>query len=382
MDNLHARCALALAASTALAACSGATVVPSQHATTPFTSAKSKPATAYLYVENANNTISAFSVASDGALTALGGSPFATNTVGPSPFGIAFDPRGSFLYATGSQSQSVEVFSVASDGSLVAESSSDAAGDGANAAVLSKSDGRLYVANSVATGSLAAFDVSKKTGALRALSGSPYPIGCGGFCQPFPSDAVIGGSFLYAIDSGGWYVSTFTIAKNGALSEVASYPTHEGPIAGVLTPNGQYLYVTNGASGDISAYSVAGTALTPLSGSPFAAGNTPEGIAVTSDGTKLYVANRGDSTLSGYAIGAGGALTPLPGSPYADGSGGSPTALALDKKNNYLFVANSSADTLAVYKVGTAGSLTPVRGSPFGDGAGAGGPEGLAVDTL
>jgi len=33
----------------------------------------------------------------------------------------------------------------------------------------------------------------------------------------------------------------------------------------------------------------------------------------------VYVANAGDNTVSAYSIGANGALTPVPGSPFAAG---------------------------------------------------------------
>ncbi len=50
----------------------------------------------------------------------------------------------------------------------------------------------------------------------------------------------------------------------------------------------------NGGSNDVSAYAVdpASGALTPIAGSPFAAGNGPDSIAVDPTGRFAYVSNR------------------------------------------------------------------------------------------
>jgi 6-phosphogluconolactonase (cycloisomerase 2 family) len=136
--------------------------------------------------------------------------------------------------------------------------------------------------------------------------------------------------------------------------------------------------VTNGASADISAYSVAGGVLTQLNGSPFGAGGNPSGIAMTSNGKYVYVANYGDGTISGYSIGNGGALDQLSGSPFPDGNGTGPTALGIDKGNKHLFVTNQSSDNIAVYSIVKSGALSQISGSPFSN-PNALGPRGLAV---
>ena len=217
--------------------------------------------------------------------------------------------------------------------------------------LFTKNYARLYVVNEINGGAIAAFDVGKNA-KLGSLHASPFPVTCPGFCTANPDDVVISGSYMYAVDVYGWYVSSFQIAKSGALKELDSYATHYGPSQEVMTPKGTDLYVTNGASADISAYSVANGVLTQLTGSPFKAGGTPQGIAMTSNGKYLYVANYGDATISGYSISGGGALVPLHGSPFADGSGTGPTALTVDKSNAHLFVTNQDTEGVAVYAIG------------------------------
>lgn len=333
----------------------------------------------YLYVENNNSTISAYGIASNGALTELSGSPYASDTTGPEAFAIAVDPKGPYLYVTGSESENVAVFSIGSKGALKLSSSSPKAGTGASFALLSQSDGRLYVTDYVNGGAIAVFNLKPKTGALKAVPGSPFGVGCPGFCTSNPTALVLHGSYLYSVDTYGWYVSAFSVAANGALTELNSYATHYGPSDAVMTPNGADLYVTNGASADISAYSVANGVLTQITGSPFSAGGTPLGITATPNGKFVYVANSADSTVSGYSIGDGGALHPLSGSPFADGSGTSPIALAIDKGGKHLFVTNTNTNAIAVYAIAGSGRINQVAGSPFPERTGSAGPKGLAL---
>jgi hypothetical protein len=85
----------------------------------------------------------------------------------------------------------------------------------------------------------------------------------------------------------------------------------------------QFAYVANDASNNVSAYSIgANGALTPVPGSPFAAGIQPVSVAVDPTGKFAYVANLRQNlggNVSAYNIGANGALTPVPGSPFAAG---------------------------------------------------------------
>ena len=91
---------------------------------------------------------------------------------------------------------------------------------------------------------------------------------------------------------------------------------------GLLVPSlrAEFVYVANLESNTVSAYSVgANGALTPVAGSPFAAGLEPFSVAVNLLGWFVYVANTGSNNVSAYSVGANGALTPVAGSPFAAG---------------------------------------------------------------
>jgi DNA-binding beta-propeller fold protein YncE len=109
-------------------------------------------------------------------------------------------------------------------------------------------------------------------------------------------------------------------------------------LASALVPlRAQFAYVVNALSNNVSAYSIGSNgALTPVPGSPFAAGSFPNSVAVDPTGKFAYVASYGlaspggffvPSTVLAYSISSNGSLTPAPGSPFAAGSGATSVAI-------------------------------------------------------
>jgi len=120
-------------------------------------------------------------------------------------------------------------------------------------------------------------------------------------------------------------------------------------VPSLVTPvSGQFAYVPNTSSGNVSGYTINATngRLNPIAGSPFTAGLFPTSVAVDPTGKLAYVANSGSTAngqgpVSGYTINAiTGALTPIPGSPFA--AGGFPDSLAVDATGKS-YVSNSGA---------------------------------------
>jgi DNA-binding beta-propeller fold protein YncE len=188
--------------------------------------------------------------------------------------------------------------------------------------------------------------------------------------------------FAYVANGAGNNLSAFSIAANGALTPVPGSPfvTGFGPTSVAVDPTGKFAYVANVSFehlGTVSGYSIDHKtgALTPVRGSPFAAGNQPSSVAVDPTGRFAYVANLLDNNVSGYSIGSNGALTPVPGSPFATGT--RPRSVAVDPTGQFAYVANIGADNVSAYSIGFNGALTPVPGSPFATG---GAPISVAVD--
>ena len=125
----------------------------------------------------------------------------------------------------------------------------------------------------------------------------------------------------------------------------------------------QFVYVANLESSNISAYSMgAHGVLTPVPGSPFAAGASLLSVAVDPTNKFAYVAAN-DNTVLAYAIGTNGALTPIPGSPFP--AGRFPNSVAVDPTGKFVYVANVLSKDISAYHIRADGGLKPVTGSPF-----------------
>ena len=102
-------------------------------------------------------------------------------------------------------------------------------------------------------------------------------------------------------------------------------------------PGGNFLYVTNYASGQVAAFSIdggCGHRWPPLSDRPSARAPVPLSIAIDPTGTLAYVANETGDSISAYSINPStGTLAAVSGSPIASGS--SAESVAVDPAGRY-----------------------------------------------
>jgi 6-phosphogluconolactonase (cycloisomerase 2 family) len=207
------------------------------------------------------------------------------------------------------------------------------------------------------------------------LAGSPFPTGAG------PQSIASGGAVMATADAGANDVAVFdqgTEEHTGPfLAPAGRFGTGLAPASVAVNPTGLLVAVANRGDNTVSMFAVSGfylgTRLTPVSGSPFATGVGPQSVAFSSDGRLLAVANRGDNTVSVFSVSSGGSLTPVPGSPFV--TGGSPQSVAFDPPyatpgpgGEFLAVANGASNNVSMFSVSSGGSLTPVPGSPFATG--------------
>jgi 6-phosphogluconolactonase (cycloisomerase 2 family) len=171
-----------------------------------------------------------------------------------------------------------------------------------------------------------------------------------------------------------------------------------------IDPGGKFLFVANEGSfdltrpgaqpGSVSVFSINGTSLKAVAGSPFetelpgtATGTGPTAVVVSASGNFLYVANNFTNTVGAFKIDSSGKLTPLGASPYTVGL--APSGLGVVPGGGFLYVANSGSNNVSAFaicdKVTTScvnpnspdGTLTAVPGSPFSAGLG---PVAIAAD--
>lgn len=196
------------------------------------------------------------------------------------------------------------------------------------------------------------------------------------------------GSFAYIANFAGNTVTLLSVNHgNGQLTvPVNSNPippptpanifnTGTGPIAVAITPNGSFLYVLNQASGNIAAFVVSPTdgslaAIPPPAPPPpappppfFGTLVAPTSIAVSRDGTLLFVASPSQHSITPFAIDSKGVLTQ--GAPVVLGAGTSPVFVTTEPTGHFLYVADSAGNAVLGFSIQGGGALTPISGSPF-----------------
>jgi 6-phosphogluconolactonase (cycloisomerase 2 family) len=170
------------------------------------------------------------------------------------------------------------------------------------------------------------------------------------------------------------YVFGFSVASGGALTPLnGGVPFAAGtqPSAIASDSTSSYVYVTDLSNGNVLGYTVSAAAadagsLSPLSGSPFPAGNQPSAIVVDPLYPYVYVANSLDSTVTAYSM-SSGELTSL--GIYATGE--QPVAIGIDPSTNHFlytanYLGNGVVGTVSGFQLSpTAGTLVNSQNSPY-----------------
>ncbi len=200
----------------------------------------------------------------------------------------------------------------------------------------------------------AAGDVVAPTGINAATSGANL------FVSAFDTTARTGYLFAYTVGS----LSCPNNTSVPTLTPVPGSPFAAGvqPSSVTSDPTGTYVYVTDSASGTVVGYTVGAGGLTLIAGSPFPAGNQPASVIVDASGKFAAVANAQDSNISTYSI-SSGALSRV-GS-FATGL--QPVAVGIDPRmNRYIFTANFLGNSVSGFALdATSGSLLNSQYSPF-----------------
>jgi 6-phosphogluconolactonase len=350
---------------------------------------------AIVYVTNSgSNSVSGYTVnQATGGLAAIAGSPFPNV---PTPSAIATSPNGLFAYIANSQTNKVTAFRVGTNGALLFGDSSSgnpnpvSVGTAPRALAISRDSQFLYVANS-GSDNVSAFTIGA-AGVLTLVpqaEGPTKPVGAG-VSSPIALAVTPNGRFLYVATSTSSMVTVFQVDASGVLTLVPPAGPGTNPISSGgtgltaigLSPNGQFLYVTNGTSNNVTMFRVEPsgllTLIPPTGSNPISTGGTtPNSLAVAADGAHLYVANGGGS-VSVFAIGSSGLLTLVPAegvsqNPVPTLAGSTPVALTLSPDGQFLYVVNrttsvSGGNVSAYTVVSGTGALVPVTqllGNPF-----------------
>ena len=320
-------------------------------------------------VANTSTGIETFPVAPDGKLMAGITTPFnntiltiagACESIPVTPVSIAMDSAGKFLFVANSSTTD------ASGNSVPGSVSVFAIGGGAGVTEVSP----VSCTSPTMPGS--PFPLPMQAGgstpSASALAVTPtvFPVQfapCSGTTPPASEN-------LYVTDSVNYLLFNYMVTSTGSLSLVTTgtnpIPTGTLPSGVAVDPCNRFAYVANTNSNTVSAYTVcsvvsptcllADDSLQPVTGSPFPVGDLPGPIATDAYGNFLYVVNTGSSNVSAFSIGsATGHLTVLSPATVATNLGSNSIAVRSD--DSWLFVANSTAGNVSQF------SITPATGS-------------------
>ncbi len=345
------------------------------------------PTLAFAYiVGTGDNSIHALNEKSTGELAASSLPTFSTQ---PRPVAMVLHPSKNFLYVANQTSNTVSGFTLdhatgilapvgtALPPTPVCPSATPPACSNPVSLATNSTGTFLFVLNQGAAAAppnpavpatISIFSIDTTRGILTPIAGSPFSFAS--LVAPNPQFLAISpnAGLLYVSNGASGTISAFTIGSGGNLTEVAGSPFTAGANIAKLTidPKGQFLYAADFGNNKIAAFSIAASGvLTPVAGSPFATDLGPVALAEDSTGAFLFCANQAGASLTVFKI-ASGALTQV-GSPVPLVSSGTPTPtfVALDVTNTFVYVANQGTRNISGYTIHPDGSLTPLATSPF-----------------
>ena len=356
-----------------LTACAGFFVTPtSTTSTTTTTTTSNSGDFAYVANSTAGTTyLSEYSIGSN-TLNAVG-----TISLGYIPVALAVSPNNSFLYVAsvpGTTSPGVYVYNIGSTGELTAVSSSPAAIDTVGAMAISPDGNWLYTVN-VDGITMIQYQVNTSTGALTVDGETTLP---GSACN-LTAATPVSPSCSVAVSPSGQYL----MATLGASGDIVYSYSSSGGINGstaqeipsgysVSNPTGDfsvafdannYAYIARTSS--LGVYAVGSGSVPEVSTLTYAAGSVPRSVTLTKSYSYVYTADEGAGTIAGFGIGGNGSLTAVTGSTFA----GPPNvaALAVDNTGDYMVAVGYDANTgVRLYTISSAGVLSQVAASGSG----------------
>jgi uncharacterized repeat protein (TIGR01451 family) len=168
-----------------------------------------------------------------------------------------------------------------------------------------------------------------------------------------------------------WQYNTLASASEAltALSPRA-VPAGSSPSGLAVSADGSSLYVGSGATSMLRQFSINPQTgkLKPKAHATVPSGAAPETVADSPNDRNVYAANLADNTISQYTISAkSGELKPL-GS--AIPTGGTPTGIAIAPNSRYVYVVDHGSSTVSQYKANAkTGALKPLSPATVSTGA-------------
>jgi 6-phosphogluconolactonase (cycloisomerase 2 family) len=289
------------------------------------------PSKPFLFVTNySDNTITVYAVAANGSLSPIAGSPYATGTVSPIDATVTAD--GKYLYIPHYTNASPAVTGWVinqTTGALSAAPGSPFTADNYMQNIVASAGGFLYSA--AFGGTIRAWSIDSGNGALSSVAGSPFSTnGSGGTAKSLHIHPTTG-RLHYPMATFG-IMGRRSINGSGVLgAETVQSNAFKHFQRGCMTPDGNFMYVTEGDSASIESYGINPDGSTTfLNTYDPNAGGSSEGLqmcVVHSSGSILYSNAMGTSKIYGFSVAGDGSLVPVASSPWNTGT--SPAKMAV-----------------------------------------------------
>jgi 6-phosphogluconolactonase (cycloisomerase 2 family) len=247
-----------------------------------------------------------------------------------------------------------------------------------NVAVTCRTVGRaLFAVNKYdgANGTVSGFTINPANGNLTANSSSPFTADV----NPTAIALDTTGQYAYVANQTSFDISSFSVTEATAhLAFIGNTPTSgTQTYSAAVAPGGQFVFAGSDANpnGLVDAFDATAGVLAPLGSQ--SSGNDPMALAVDPSGSFVFASEQYDNNVTVLPVTAGvlGAAANYP-------AGSAPIGIAVYPAGGYLYVANSGDGTVSAYSYdGTTGALTTLANSPYlVDGSASSAPFGVAVD--
>jgi 6-phosphogluconolactonase len=314
-----------------------------------------------------------------GLLYQITDSPYPSG--GRNPVADVASPNGKNLYVINHDDNTIVEFAIGTDGKLYPQQTCNMPGSYPFQLAVNSAGTYLYVVetfqpnysiNIPGPGALVIFPINAngQLGATGSLcqtvpdgTNAYYPLGN----NPVSVNVLPGGSSVYAVNESDATVSTFAVGSDGTLTSVGTSKVGTAPNAITSSPNGKYVYVTDGGSNQLYGFTVQANGSLLQMANPSLTDNLPDAVAVDPRGLYVYVANYNANDVSAYTIDqSNGSTTPNPGSiTYGVGTG--PICLLVEpSEGRYIYTANYLGNTVSGLFVNpSSGVLSAVQRTPF-----------------
>ncbi len=174
--------------------------------------------------------------------------------------------------------------------------------------------------------------------------------------HPHSINAIGDTGFVVVCDLGTDLLHTYLLNDAGAFEPRSSVqlPSGSGPRHAVVSPNGEYVFVTSELASTVASFAVdraTGALSSRDTISSLPDGTTDESyladIAVSPDGAWVYCSNRGHDSIAVVGVGDDGELTP---DGHVPSGGKTPRSIAMNSTGDLIICANQDSDRVSIFR--------------------------------